>query len=101
DLKRLSEIGAEKEEAAECEDYETAANLRYQEIQLQNQLEKANENKEEMNAEVTVHDVEQIVEEKTGIPVTKLQSDEQEKMRNIADNLGAKVIGQEEAVSDI
>src|SRR5690625_5722072 len=40
---RLEEIVKEKEEAAEREDYETAANLRYQEIQLQKQLEKRSE----------------------------------------------------------
>lgn len=54
-----------------------------------------------MSAEVTVHDVEEIVEEKTGIPVTKLQADEQEKLRNIKDQLAAKVIGQETAVDNI
>src|SRR5699024_12157304 len=50
---------------------------------------------------VTVHDIEEIVEEKTGIPVTKLQADEQEKLRNIKDQLSAKVIGQENAVDSI
>ena len=29
-----------------------------------------------------------IVEEKTGIPVTKMQADEQAKMKNLAENLG-------------
>src|SRR5699024_4585536 len=40
---RMQEIISEKEEASEREDYEKAANLRYQEIQLQKQLEKAND----------------------------------------------------------
>src|SRR5690625_608653 len=95
---RLKDIVQEKEKAAEAEDYETAANLRYQEIQLQKQLDKAKENKETVDANVSIADIEQMVEEKTGIPVTKLQSDEQEKMQSLAENLGSKVIGQEEAV---
>src|SRR5699024_9241027 len=90
-------IPVTKLQADEREDYEKAANLRYQEIQLQKQIDKANESQKEMSAEVTVHDIEEIVEEKTGIPVTKLQADEQEKLRNIKDQLSAKVIGQENA----
>src|SRR5699024_9232192 len=96
---RLDEVIKEKEKAAEAEDYETAANLRYQEIQLQKQAKKAEENESEIDINVTVADIEQMVEEKTGIPVTKLQTDEQEKMRDLAENLSAKVIGQEEAVA--
>ncbi|MFP3490987.1 ATP-dependent Clp protease ATP-binding subunit, partial [Staphylococcus sp. SIMBA_130] len=42
-----------------------------------------------------------IVEEKTGIPVTKMQADEQAKMKNIAENLRKKVIGQDEAVDKV
>jgi len=98
---RLEEIVKEKEAAAEREDYEEAANLRYQEIQLQKQLEHAEENKTEITTEVSLEDVEQLVEEKTGIPVTKLQAEEQKQMKNLADNLRAKVIGQEEAVDKI
>ncbi|HLR40302.1 MAG TPA: ATP-dependent Clp protease ATP-binding subunit, partial [Virgibacillus sp.] len=97
--KRLDQVIQEKQQAAEKEDYEQAANLRYQEIQLQKQLDKAND--EEKVIDVAVSDIQLIVEEKTGIPVTKLQTDEQEKMQNIGENLGAKVIGQEEAVDKV
>ncbi|WP_047984712.1 ATP-dependent Clp protease ATP-binding subunit [Ornithinibacillus californiensis] len=96
---RMDEIVKEKEAAAEQEDYERAANLRYQEIQLQKQLEKAKG--EEQVIDVDVSDIQLIVEEKTGIPVTKLQADEQAKMKNIGDNLRAKVIGQDEAVDKV
>src|SRR5690625_2336612 len=69
--KQMEQIVKEKEQAAEQEDYERAANLRYQELQLQKQLEKANKSDKEVSSEVTVNDVEEIVEEKTGIPVMK------------------------------
>ena len=98
---RMNEIIKEKEEAAEAEDYELAANLRFQEIQLQKQLDAIKEEKKVVNVDVSIADIELIVEEKTGIPVTKLQSDEQAKMQDLAKNLGAKVIGQNEAVDKI
>src|SRR5699024_8113903 len=94
--KRLDPVIQEKQQAAEKEDYEQAANLRYQEIQLQKQLDKAKD--EEKVIDVAVSDIQLSVEEKTGIPVTKLQTDEQEKMQNSGENLGAKEIGQEEEV---
>ncbi|MDY0406867.1 ATP-dependent Clp protease ATP-binding subunit [Virgibacillus sp. 179-BFC.A HS] len=96
---RLKQVTKEKEEAAEQEDYEKAANLRYQEIQLQKQLDKAQG--QEQVIDVDISDVELIVEEKTGIPVTKLQADEQAQMRNLSDNLKKKVIGQDKAVDKV
>jgi ATP-dependent Clp protease ATP-binding subunit ClpE len=96
---RLDEITKEKQQAAEKEDYERAANLRYQEIQLQKQLEKASD--EDKIIDVDVSDIQLIVEEKTGIPVTKMQTDEQEKMKNLAQALSDKVIGQDEAVNKV
>ncbi|MDI2588448.1 ATP-dependent Clp protease ATP-binding subunit [Psychrobacillus sp. NEAU-3TGS] len=98
---RLNEVIQQKEQAAEKEDYERAANLRMEEIQLRKQLEQAKQNGDTPQVEVTVADIELIVEEKTGIPVTKLQAAEQAKMKGIAENLGIKVIGQEDAVDKI
>src|SRR5699024_10440399 len=99
--KQLEEVVKEKETAAEKEDYELAAHLRYQEIQLQKQLDKASNNETEVSSVVSVDDVEKIVEEKTGIPVTKLQADEQAKLQNFAEQLSGKVIGQDKAVDSI
>ncbi|MHC0553199.1 ATP-dependent Clp protease ATP-binding subunit [Salinicoccus sp. CNSTN-B1] len=95
----LDEIEKEKTEAAEREDYEKAANLKYVEIQLEKQLEKAKD--EEKTIDVDVSDIQLIIEEKTGIPVTKLQADEQEKMRDLEERMTSKVIGQEEAVAKV
>ncbi|MFE7152224.1 AAA family ATPase, partial [Heyndrickxia sporothermodurans] len=50
---------------------------------------------------VDVSLIQEIIEQKTGIPVGKLQEDEQQKMKNIEKNLAKKVIGQEEAVKKI
>ncbi|WP_186576771.1 ATP-dependent Clp protease ATP-binding subunit [Aquibacillus kalidii] len=95
---RLDEIAKEKLEAAEKEDYERAANLRHQELMLEKKIEEANDTP---TVEVTLEDIQSIIEEKTGIPVRKIQSDEQSKMKNLAQNLSAKVIGQENAVQKV
>ena len=96
---KLEKIAEEKDEAAEQEDYETAARLKYQELQLEKQLEAAADEQQVMDVDIS--DIQLIVEEKTGIPVTKLQSEEQNQMRELGDNLSAKVIGQTEAVDKV
>lgn len=96
---KLEKIAEEKDAAAEQEDYETAARLKYQELQLEKQLEAAADDKQVMDVDIS--DIQLIVEEKTGIPVTKLQSEEQTQMRELGPNLNAKVIGQNEAVDKI
>ena len=95
---RLEEIAVEKAAAAEKEDYETAAHLRHQELQLEKQLK---ELEDSPSTEVTVDDIQQIIEEKTGIPVQKMQADEQAKMRDLAVKLSEKVIGQNHAVNKV
>lgn len=95
---RLQEIVKEKEKAASEEDYERAAYLRTEELRLQEEMKKAGENNQE---KVEVEDIQQILEEKTGIPVTKLQEDEQVKMKKLESNLADRVIGQKEAVEKV
>ncbi|WP_349409741.1 ATP-dependent Clp protease ATP-binding subunit [Pseudalkalibacillus sp. SCS-8] len=94
---RLAEIAKEKEEATQQEDYERAAKLRDEELKLQKQTT----TKPEDMPEITVEDVQYIVEEKTGIPVRKLQNDEQNKLKNFAQRLESSVIGQDEAVQKV
>ena len=50
---------------------------------------------------VTVEDIQKIIEQKTGIPVGKLQENEQEKMLHLQEELAKKVIGQAEAVKKV
>ncbi|WP_026866964.1 ATP-dependent Clp protease ATP-binding subunit [Jeotgalicoccus marinus] len=96
---KLDKIAKEKDEAAEQEDYETAAHLKYQELQLQKQLDAAEDEQKTLDVDVT--DIQLIVEEKTGIPVTKIQAEEQNQMRHLSENLSSKVIGQEQAVDKV
>ncbi|MFE1245522.1 AAA family ATPase [Fictibacillus sp. NPDC058756] len=96
---RLEEIVKEKEKAAADENYELAAKLRQEELMLEDKLKKQEEHKNE--AIIQVEDIQNIVEHKTGIPVRKLQNDEQSKMKELASKLSSQVIGQEEAVEKV
>ncbi|ANC76073.1 ATP-dependent Clp protease ATP-binding subunit [Fictibacillus phosphorivorans] len=96
---RLEEIVKEKEKAAADENYELAAKLRQEELVLDEKLKTQEEDKKA--AIVQVEDIQLIVEQKTGIPVRKLQSDEQSKMKELALKLSAQVIGQDEAVEKV
>ncbi|MFC9599030.1 ATP-dependent Clp protease ATP-binding subunit [Peribacillus butanolivorans] len=95
---RLANIYKEKEQALNEEDYEKAAVLRDEEEKLEKSLQ-AGVNSVKPN--VTVEDIQKIIEQKTGIPVGKLQEDEQERMTHLQEELMKKVIGQEEAVRKV
>lgn len=96
--KRLKEIAREKEAVLRAEEYEKAAELRNEETMLEKQLNMTGSQERPI---VDVQHIQAIIEQRTGIPVGKLQSDEQVKMRELEANLSAKVIGQDEAVKKI
>jgi len=97
---RLEKIRGEKDQATQAENYELAAKLRDEEADLLNQLNHAGTD-HGSRTEVRIEDIQQIIERKTGIPVGKLQQDEQNKMKNLAARLETKVIGQTEAVEKV
>ncbi|MFT8317899.1 MAG: ATP-dependent Clp protease ATP-binding subunit [Sporolactobacillus sp.] len=108
--RKIEEISQAKAAATKNEQFEQAAHLRDQEHAYQKQLEQLEKIKAngselpvdgEKSAVVTPELIEQIVETRTGIPVRKLQNDEQNKMRNLAENLNVRVIGQDEAVEKV
>ncbi|BAU28604.1 ATP-dependent Clp protease ATP-binding subunit ClpE [Aneurinibacillus soli] len=96
---RLREIAQEKQAATAQEEYERAARLRDEEMRILEQLDRLEG--EEVRADVTVEDIQDIIERKTGIPVKKLQSAEQTKMKNLGAQLEARVIGQPAAVTQV
>ncbi|WP_426446134.1 ATP-dependent Clp protease ATP-binding subunit [Paenibacillus sp. S-38] len=95
---RLAGIQEEKRLATQREDYERAARLRDEETNLLGQLD---EQRPQALTEVRVEHIQAIVERKTGIPVGKLQQDEAAKLKDLAQHLEAKVIGQPEAVRQV
>ncbi|OWR28999.1 ATP-dependent Clp protease ATP-binding subunit [Saccharibacillus sp. O23] len=96
---RLEQIKNEKDAAAREEDYERAAKLRDEEASLSARLENRTASGDTL--EVTVEDIQNIIERKTGIPVGKLQADERGKMKNLSARLESRVIGQSEAVDKV
>lgn len=92
---RLKAIDAEKTKALHEENYELAAKLRDEEAALEKQL--AHETPAS-SPEIGAEHIQAIVEQKTGIPVGKLQADEQVKMKELEEHLHQRVIGQEKAV---
>lgn len=99
---QLNRIVAEKEAAIRSEAYERAAELRKEEARIRALLqERSATGAPSQTIEVTVEDIQSIVEEKTGIPVRKMQADEQAKLRNLEEELSKQVIGQEEAVRKV
>ncbi|MGF2615431.1 ATP-dependent Clp protease ATP-binding subunit [Rossellomorea vietnamensis] len=95
---RLSQIAVDKENALSNENYELAAKLRDEEIELEEALQSQDEKEHSVvNAEL----IQELIEKKTGIPVGKLQEDEQQKMKELQMHLSNQVIGQEEAVKTV
>ncbi|MDM5297670.1 ATP-dependent Clp protease ATP-binding subunit [Bacillus pumilus] len=95
---RLAQIASEKQVALNEEQYEKAAKLRDEEEAIEARLHHQTNSKEHI---VTAEDIQAIVEQKTGIPVGKLQTDEQTKMKEIDIRLKTRVIGQEHAVEKV
>ncbi|MGM0123840.1 ATP-dependent Clp protease ATP-binding subunit ClpE [Enterococcus sp. AZ194] len=97
--KKLADAEAQKQQASQEEDFEKAAYYRDQINKLQAMKEK--QVSDEETPVITEQDMEQIVEQKTGIPVGELKEKEQTQLKNLADDLKKHVIGQEEAIDKV
>lgn len=86
--------------ATEAEDYEKAAYYRDQLNKYQKMLDEDKQVPEERPV-VNLADIQHIIEQKTGIPVTELQEKEQNNLKNLDQALKSRVIGQDEAVDVI
>jgi ATP-dependent Clp protease ATP-binding subunit ClpE len=97
--KKLQEAEEQKQAASREEDFEKAAYYRDQINKLQKMKER--QISEEETPVITEKDMEQIVEERTNIPGGDFKEKEQTQLRNLADDLKAKVIGQDEAIDKV
>jgi ATP-dependent Clp protease ATP-binding subunit ClpE len=96
---KLAEAEQQKQQASAEEDFEKAAYYRDQINKLQ-----AMKEKQISDEEIPVIDeknIEMIVEQKTGIPVGDLKDKEQTQLKNLASDLKAHVIGQDDAVDKV
>ena len=98
----LAEIADLKEGTIRDQDFERAAELRDQERALQDRIraeqEQWEEERKQHRPEIHPEDVAFIVGRWTGIPVTRLQQAETERLVHMEDEIHQRVIGQDDAI---
>ncbi|TDM02450.1 ATP-dependent Clp protease ATP-binding subunit [Macrococcus carouselicus] len=96
--KEIAALTAEKDKAVQNEEYEKAGNIQAQIKELNNKISAAHDDNKNT---VTVDEVAATVERLTGIPVSKMDSDDLERLKNIQSRLEEKIIGQADAVKAV
>ena len=104
-MKVLDTVRKEKEEAIGGQQYEVAAELRDREIKLNEKLEEMEKGwKTEQKAELPIVSEETIAEVVamwTGIPVTRLATEETARLLEMETYLHKRIVGQNEAVNTV
>ncbi len=106
---RIDDLRVEAERATRTGDLSRAAEIQYGEVPAtQRALEEAEARLQEMQAEsrflkeeVDAEDVADVVSRWTGIPVSRMLETERERLLRLEELLGARVIGQEPALSAV
>ncbi|CAN5890877.1 ATP-dependent Clp protease ATP-binding subunit [soil metagenome] len=109
DLKELDEqierLNQDKEEAVANQDFERAASLRDQADKLKKKKESITrewrERSKEVDGTVDEEVVAEVVSKMTGIPLTRLEAEETERLVRMEEELQRKVISQSEAIKRI
>jgi ATP-dependent Clp protease ATP-binding subunit ClpC len=109
DLKELDEqidrLNQDKEEAVANQDFERAANLRDQADKLKKKKETITrewrERSKEVDGTVDEEVVAEVVSKMTGIPLTRLEKEETERLVRMEEEIQKKVISQNEAIKRI
>ncbi len=99
EIRKVSEA---KKEAAKVQDYEEAARQKTRETKLKKDYSKKYDawSKQQKNL-VDAAEIAEVVSAWTGIPVTSLTQDEQQRLKNLEGTLHQRVVGQDEAVSAV
>ncbi len=102
---KIEDVKNEKNKVVKSQKFEEAASLRDTEKRLQEDLEKAKNVWEEESKHkrypIGEEDIAEVVCMMTGIPVKKMVQAETEKLRKMADDMKAMVVGQDEAISKV
>ena len=102
---KISEIGIEKVNVVKSQRYEEAARLRDEERKLLEELEEANRKwsteSDKSRKLIEAEEVAKVVAMVTGIPVSKVGSDDLKRLVSMDSDLKSKVIGQDEAIEQI
>ena len=104
-LKGLESLRREKEQAIAQQQYEYAAELRDREVKLQDRIKQLEagwrSQRQEERPVVTAEDICEVVSMWTGIPVTRIASEESQRLLKMEEALHEKVIGQDEAIHTV
>ena len=99
---QANKLAAQKEEAVRAQEFEKAAEIRNKEREIRAEFEqKLKDWKQQTNddcTEILENDIAEIVTSWTGIPVSKLEQKESEKLLQLDSILKQRVIGQDKAV---
>jgi ATP-dependent Clp protease ATP-binding subunit ClpC len=102
---QIEQIRVDKEAAIKAQDFEKAAALRDSEKQAKDRLDTIlsewRVNKEEKEVLVTEDDIMHVVSKWTGVPLSRMEQQETQKLLAMESELKGKVIGQDEAVVTI
>ena len=103
--KKIEDIKLEKNKVVKSQRFEEAASLRDTEKRLQEELEKAKSDWEEESKHkrfpIDEEAIAEVVSMMTGIPVKRMVQAETEKLRRMATDLAAAVVGQDEAIQKV
>jgi ATP-dependent Clp protease ATP-binding subunit ClpB len=99
----MQQFRREAEQAERDGDYAKVAEIRYSKLpELEKQLaESSAVSNKLLRDEVTADDIADVVSRWTGIPVSKMQTSETEKLLHLEEELHKRVIGQEEAIAAV
>ena len=103
----LNNVKKDKDEALAGQQYEYAAELHQREEGLREKLEQLEKNWQDENQQeegdpvVTAEDIAEVASMWTGIPVTRLATEESQRLLQMEESLHKKVIGQDEAITTI
>ena len=102
---KIATLDRDKEEAIRVQDFEKAATLRDKENEQKDKLEKEKKKWQSKNSKnvmsLTDEDIAEVIASWTGIPVSKITQDENEKLKHLEETLHKRVIGQNEAVEAV
>ena len=103
--KKIEDVKVEKNRVVKSQKFEEAAALRDTEKKLQEELEsaKAKWEEESKHKRYPIDDeaIAEVVSMMTGIPVKRMVQAETEKLRKMAEDMKAMVIGQDEAITKV
>ena len=95
-------VRKKKDTALAAQQYDVAAELREQELQIEEKIKEQEEEwraeQEQVQVEVTTENVAEVVSMWTGVPVVQLAEDETSHLLNMEDALHKRIIGQDEAI---